>query len=86
MLITDRLSMYPRHIFMSRPHRNSRHGVRHPPLNCPDALFAQGFFVIKQHQWTPKSSTEMPSCHHHLHVRADDCVLDPLRRLHVATN
>jgi hypothetical protein len=30
---------------VSRPYRNSRHGVRHPPLNWFNALFRSSFFL-----------------------------------------
>ena len=38
---------------------------------------------MKQHQWTPKPSTEMAPRPHHLRIRVVDRVLDPLRRLHL---
>jgi hypothetical protein len=75
--------MYTRRIFVSGSHRDSRYGVRDPSPNLSDALLSSNFFVMKQYQWTSKSSTEVAPHHHHLHVRADDCVLDLFHRGHV---
>ena len=69
---------------MSLSHRGSCHDVRDPSRNLPDTLFfLKGFFVTKQRQWIPKSSTEMATRHHHLHVRVDDGVLGPFHRVHL---
>jgi len=69
---------------MSLSHRYSRHSVRDPSPNRPtDALFSYGIFTMKQHQWTPKPSTEMAPRPHHLRIRVVDRVLDLFRRLHL---
>lgn len=38
---------------------------------------------MEQHEWSPKSSSEMAPRHHHFNVRVIDCLLDPFRRLHL---
>jgi hypothetical protein len=40
---------------------------------------------MEQHQWTPKSSTEMAPRHHHFHVRVVDWGMDIFRRRHFYT-
>ena len=39
---------------------------------------------MEQHEWTPKSSSEMAPRHHHFNVRVIDCLLDIFRRLYLS--
>jgi hypothetical protein len=64
---------------MSLSHRCSRHSVSDLRQSARFTLFTRIF--RQQHQWTPKPSTEMASCPHHLCIRAVDRILDIFHRL-----
>jgi hypothetical protein len=66
---------------MSLSNRYSRHDVKGPSLNLPEAVFFSR--NIKQHQWTPKPSPKMAPHPHHRRIRVVDRVLDPFRPLHI---